>query len=74
MTLMLLMLKYLDNMKKTKEIHQALKRREFLKSEIIGLKNNIETLNNRLKTFDSEYRLLNFELFDWDKFNNKTNF
>lgn len=61
-------------MKKTKEIQSALRRRGFVKSEIIDLKNKVETLSKRLYEFECELKGLDFELSNWDKFNNKTNF
>ena len=74
MTLMLLMLKYLDNMKKTKEIQKSLRIRRDIQLDINELKYRIDVLNNRLKTFESKKKILDFELLEWDKFNNKTNF
>ena len=55
-------------MKKTKEIHKALKRRGYIKAEIIGLNNHIERLTKLVNTFENERKVLDFELHSWDKF------
>ena len=60
-------------MEKTKEIHKALKRRGYINSEMIGLKNHIERLSKLLKNFENERKVLDFELHSWDIFSNKTN-
>ena len=60
-------------MKKTKEIHKALKRRKFINSEINNLKEAIERLTRIMNTFEDEKKILNFELHTWDIFYNKTN-
>ena len=48
-------------MEKTKEIHKALKRRGYINSEMIGLKNHIERLSKLLKNFENEKNILLFK-------------
>jgi len=55
-------------MKTTKAIHQALRRRGYVASEIIGLKNHIEQLSKLLHKFENEKKVLDFALNDWDQF------
>ena len=60
-------------MKKTKEIHKALKRRKFVNAEINDLKEVIDRLTEIVNTFENERKVLDFELYSWDIFSNKTN-
>ena len=60
-------------MEKTKEIHKALKRRGYINSEMIGLKDHIERLTKVVNSFENEKKILDFELHSWDIFSNKTN-
>ena len=60
-------------MKKTKEIQKALKRREFVNTEINDIKEAIDRLTKIVNTFEKEKKVLNFELHSWDIFSNKTN-
>ena len=55
---------------KTKKIHQAIRRRGYVNSEIIGLKNHIEHLSKLLNKFENEKKVLDFVLNDWDQFQN----
>lgn len=59
-------------MKKTKEIQKALRRRGYINSEIIGIKNHIERLTETQNKLENEKKILNFELHSWDIFSNKT--
>ena len=61
-------------MEKTKEIQKALKRREFVDTEINDIKEAIDRLTKIVNTFENEKKVLNFELHSWDIFSNKTNF
>ena len=60
-------------MKKTKEIHKALKRRKFVNAEINDIKEAIDRLTKIVNTFENERKVLDFELHNWDIFSNKTN-
>lgn len=60
-------------MKKTKEIHKALKRRKFVNAEINDIKKAINRLTKIVNTFENEKKVLDFELHNWDIFSNKTN-
>ena len=60
-------------MEKTKEIHNALRRRKFINIEIIDTKESIDRLTKIVNDFENEKKLLNFELHSWDIFSNKTN-
>ena len=60
-------------MEKTKEIQKALKRREFVNTEINDIKEAIDRLTKIVNTFEKEKKVLNFELHSWDIFSNKTN-
>ena len=60
-------------MEKTKEIHKALKRREFVNTEINDIKEAIDRLTKIVNTFKNEKKVLDFELHSWDIFSNKTN-
>ena len=60
-------------MKKTKEIHKALKRRKFVNTEINDIKEAIYRLTKIVNTFENEKKVLDFELHNWDIFSNKTN-
>jgi len=60
-------------MEKTKEIHNALKRRKFVNEEINDIKEAIDRLTKIVNGFEKEKKLLNFELHSWDAFSNKTN-
>lgn len=60
-------------MKKTKEIHKALKRRKFVNTEINDIKEAIDRLTKIVNTFEKERKVLDFELHNWDIFSNKKN-
>lgn len=60
-------------MKKTKEIHKALKRRKFVQAEINDIKEAIDRLAKIVNGFENEKKILDFELYSWDIFSNKTN-
>ena len=60
-------------MEKTKEIHKALKRREFVNTEINDIKEAIDRLTKIVNTFENEKKVLDFDLHSWDIFSNKTN-
>lgn len=60
-------------MKKTKKIHKALRRRGYITSEIIGIKNHLERLSETLRKLENEKKLLDTELENWDKFKDGNN-
>ena len=58
-------------MEKTKEIHNKLKRRKFINSEINYLNEKIYIINKKLNNFKTEKNILDFELNSWDMFYTK---
>ena len=59
-------------MKKTLEIRRAIKRRTYVKEEIIDIKSAIERLQKIADNFDKELKTLNYELMIWDDFESKS--
>ena len=55
-----------SKIKKTKEIHQSLKRRKFVNEEIQNIKEAIDRLSKIVTTFENEKKVLDFELYTWD--------
>jgi len=59
-------------MKKTTEIHEALRQRRNIESEILDLNFRIEILQHTLEKKYFDLSMLNFELLDWDIYERKT--
>ena len=55
-----------SKIKKTKEIHQSLKRRKIVNEEIQNIKEAIDRLSKIVTTFENEKKVLDFELYTWD--------
>ena len=55
-------------MKKTLEIYKALTKRDFINKQIKNQREVIEKLKEGLSYWETEKKILNFELLIWDKF------